>query len=56
MIFLSCAENLDIDLFIEVSGIDESQAQTLIESAHQVCPYSNATRGNVDVRLHVTVA
>ena len=48
--------NLDIDLFIEVSGIDESQAQTLIESAHQVCPYSNATRGNVDVRLHVTVA
>lgn len=47
--------NLDIDLSIEVSGIDEAQAQNLIEAAHQVCPYSNATRGNVDVRLHVTV-
>ncbi|WP_201620301.1 organic hydroperoxide resistance protein [Psychrobacter maritimus] len=47
--------NLDIDLYIEVSGIDEAQAQTLIEAAHQVCPYSNATRGNVDARLHVTV-
>ena len=47
--------NLDIDLSIEVSGIDEAQAQTLIEAAHQICPYSNATRGNIDVRLHVTV-
>ena len=36
-------------------GIDEVQAQTLVEAAHQVCPYSNATRGNVDARLHVTV-
>ena len=47
--------NLDIELSIEVSGIDEAQAQNLIETAHQVCPYSNATRGNVDVRLYVTV-
>lgn len=47
--------NLDIDLYVEVSGIDEVQAQTLVEAAHQVCPYSNATRGNVDARLHVTV-
>jgi len=47
--------NLDIDLSIEVSGVDEAQAQNLIEAAHQVCPYSNATRGNIDVRLHVTV-
>ena len=47
--------NLDIDLYVEVSGIDEAQAQTLVEAAHQVCPYSNATRGNVDARLHVTV-
>ena len=31
------------------------QAQALADKAHQVCPYSNATRGNVDVRLHVTV-
>jgi len=47
--------NLDIDLYVEVSGIDKAQAQTLVEAAHQVCPYSNATRGNVDARLHVTV-
>ena len=47
--------NLDIDLYVEVSGIDEVQAQTLVEAAHQVSPYSNATRGNVDARLHVTV-
>ena len=47
--------NLDIDLYVEVSGIDEVQAQTLVEAAHQVCPYSNATRGNVDARLQVTV-
>ncbi|MDO4232705.1 MAG: organic hydroperoxide resistance protein [Lautropia sp.] len=47
--------NLDIDLTITVSGISEADAKTLIEKAHQVCPYSNATRGNVDVRLHVKV-
>ncbi len=47
--------NLDIDLYVEVSGIDEEEAQKLIEATHQVCPYSNATRGNVDARLHVTV-
>ncbi|HDL3305243.1 TPA: organic hydroperoxide resistance protein, partial [Mannheimia haemolytica] len=31
------------------------EAKTLISKAHEVCPYSNATRGNVDVRLHVKV-
>jgi len=30
-----------------------AEAETLVEKAHQVCPYSNATRGNVDVRLTV---
>jgi len=47
--------NLDLDISVEVSGISEEEAQNLVEKAHQVCPYSNATRGNVDVRLHVTV-
>lgn len=47
--------NLDLDIYVEVSGIDEAQAQELVEAAHKVCPYSNATRGNVDARLHVTV-
>lgn len=47
--------NLDLDINVEVSGISEEEAQNLVEKAHQVCPYSNATRGNVDVRLNVTV-
>lgn len=47
---------LDIDIHVETSGISRDDAQKLIEATHQVCPYSNATRGNVDVRLHVTAA
>ncbi|QVM98164.1 organic hydroperoxide resistance protein [Pseudomonas sp. SORT22] len=46
---------LDIDLNINLPGLDQAEAQALVDAAHQVCPYSNATRGNVDVRLHVTV-
>ncbi|MHC6224651.1 organic hydroperoxide resistance protein [Pseudomonas sp. X10] len=46
---------LDIDLNINLPGLEQADAQKLVEAAHQVCPYSNATRGNVDVRLHVTV-
>lgn len=47
---------LDIDLFVEVSGLPEAEALELVEATHKVCPYSNAVRGNVEVRLHVTVA
>jgi Ohr subfamily peroxiredoxin len=46
---------LDIDLHISLPGLDQADAQALVDAAHQVCPYSNATRGNVDVRLQVTV-
>ncbi|QVM90652.1 organic hydroperoxide resistance protein [Pseudomonas entomophila] len=46
---------LDIDLHINLPGLEHADAQALVEAAHHVCPYSNATRGNVDVRLHVTV-
>ena len=46
---------LDIDLHVSLPGLDQDDAQSLVDAAHQVCPYSNATRGNVDVRLHVTV-
>jgi osmotically inducible protein OsmC len=38
-------------LAISLPGIEAAQAQALVEKAHQVCPYSNATRGNVDVQL-----
>lgn len=47
---------LDIDLTVAVQGLDDADAHRLVEAAHQICPYSNATRGNIDVRLHVTTA
>merc|ERR1711974_414502 len=34
-------------LNVNLPGLDQEQAQTLVEKAHQVCPYSNATRGNI---------
>ena len=46
---------LDIDLHISLPGLEQADAQALVDAAHQVCPYSNATRGNVDVRMHVSV-
>lgn len=39
------------DLTVDIPGVDREQAQQLVEAAHQICPYSNATRGNVDVGL-----
>ena len=43
--------NLDIALTVTDHGLDQAVIDDLIEQAHQVCPYSNATRGNVDVAL-----
>lgn len=42
---------LDVELVISLPGLERAVAEDLVEKAHQVCPYSNATRGNVDVRL-----
>ncbi len=39
------------DLTVTLPGLDRDQAQALVDSAHAICPYSNATRGNVDVGL-----
>ncbi|PVX30400.1 organic hydroperoxide resistance protein [Sphingomonas pokkalii] len=39
------------DLLVSLPGMDREEAQKLVDAAHQVCPYSNATRGNVDVGL-----
>ena len=38
-------------LKISLPGMDREAAQNLVNAAHQVCPYSNATRGNIDVAL-----
>src|SRR5580765_2441177 len=42
---------LEVALDVSVPGMPREQAQALVEKAHQVCPYSNATRNNVDVKL-----
>ncbi|PZX04678.1 organic hydroperoxide resistance protein [Celeribacter halophilus] len=44
---------LDLDITIRLPGMATDDAKHLVESAHQVCPYSNATRNNIDVRLHI---
>ena len=44
---------LQAELKISVPGIDREQAEALVHKTHQVCPYSNATRGNIDVVLTV---
>ena len=44
---------LTVALHVEMSGVDEATAQKLADAAHQVCPYSNATRGNIDVTVDV---
>lgn len=45
---------LAVVLDVNVSGVDAATAQSLVEKAHQVCPYSNATRNNIEVTLNVT--
>ncbi|GAB3467206.1 organic hydroperoxide resistance protein OhrR [Massilia terrae] len=44
---------IEVDLTINGPGMDKAQLQGLVDKAHIVCPYSNATRNNIDVRLHV---
>ncbi len=47
---------LGVALHVEMTGVDQQTADDLVEQAHQVCPYSNATRGNIEVSLDVLVA
>lgn len=44
---------IEVDLAVSIPGMDRAQAEALVHAAHQVCPYSNATRNNIDVRLSV---
>ena len=44
---------LTVELDLEAPGLDRAQAATLMERAHELCPYSRATRGNIDVALSV---
>ena len=45
---------LAVELEIVLPNVDHETAVALADKAHQVCPYSNATRGNIDVKLTVT--
>lgn len=45
---------LAVELDVNIPGITLEEAQSLVEQAHQVCPYSNATRNNIEVKLAVT--
>ncbi len=47
---------LSAALHVEMSGVDQATADELVAAAHRVCPYSNATRGNIDVEIDTLVA
>lgn len=42
-----------VELVINLPGLDKSAAKAVVDKAHEVCPYSNATRNNVDVKLTI---
>jgi lipoyl-dependent peroxiredoxin len=44
---------IEAELRVSLPGLPRAEAEALVEKAHVVCPYSNATRGNIDVRLVV---
>jgi Ohr subfamily peroxiredoxin len=44
---------LAVELDVSVPNVDRATAERLVAAAHEVCPYSNATRGNIDVTLTV---
>jgi Ohr subfamily peroxiredoxin len=44
---------IEVELKISVPGLPSEQVEALVQKAHIVCPYSNATRGNIDVKLVV---
>ncbi|TPM30142.1 organic hydroperoxide resistance protein [Mesorhizobium sp. B2-3-4] len=47
---------LGVALAVETKGLDQAAAEALVSEAHQICPYSNAIRGNVEVALSVKAA
>ncbi|KGX87878.1 Organic hydroperoxide resistance protein [Pontibacillus halophilus JSM 076056 = DSM 19796] len=45
---------LGVNLNVDVEGVSQEEAEDLVQKAHQVCPYSRATRGNIEVTLNTT--
>lgn len=44
---------LQVELVVSIPGVERSDAEALVHKAHETCPYSKATRGNVDVTLTI---
>ena len=47
---------LSASLLVTIAGVDQPAAERLVEGAHHICPYSNAIRGNVEVKTTVSVS
>jgi Ohr subfamily peroxiredoxin len=47
------AFNIAVSMAVSVPGMDRAAVEQLVQTAHQVCPYSNATRGNIDVSFTI---
>jgi Ohr subfamily peroxiredoxin len=46
--------NLAVTLDVVLEGVDQAKAEEIVHAAHAVCPYSNAVKGNVDVKLNIS--
>ncbi|WP_033441955.1 organic hydroperoxide resistance protein [Saccharothrix sp. NRRL B-16314] len=46
---------LTVELATHLPGVEQDEAERLVAAAHRICPYSNATRGNIEVALTTTV-
>lgn len=45
---------LAVEMAVNIPGVEQKDAEKLVKEAHKVCPYSNATRNNIEVKLTVT--
>lgn len=50
---ISTGFGIEVTLNVHLEGMEQEEAQKLVDAAHIVCPYSNATRNNIDVTLNV---
>lgn len=46
---------LAVDITALISGVDQTEANNIVQEAHYVCPYSNATRGNIQVNVSAKI-
>ena len=47
------AFGIAVAMAVSVPGMDKAAVEALVKTAHEVCPYSNATRGNIDVTFSI---